>query len=287
MRRFEVKAGRSSKFWELEVRGTEVVVRFGRIGAAGQTRRKRAASARLAAQAAKQLVREKLGKGYVELRTAKAAARAAAPAPAKQAAAAAAKPRAAATRKPGSAADEAIQKLWMRIERWFAKHRPELSLGLRPGATDKQIAAAEKALGQRFPDDFRASLRVHDGQDDHCQIVWLPVALQLGSLASFVRCWKGDRGSYVDDADDLARLDKGRRVRQVHFHPRQIPFAGTPHWDYGRLLFDFVPGPDGTAGQVIARSDIDLMFVAASFRELLTRTARGLEDGSVVVEVLD
>ncbi len=38
-RRFEYVAGTSDKFWEIEVTGREVTVRFGRNGSSGQTTR--------------------------------------------------------------------------------------------------------------------------------------------------------------------------------------------------------------------------------------------------------
>jgi hypothetical protein len=59
-----------------------------------------------------------------------------------------------------------------------------------------------------------------------------------------------DRDSYdPDDRERYEWLDQGGCVRQVHFHPQQIPIAGSTFWD---------------------------------FRELLERTARGLEDGTIV-----
>ena len=71
-----------------------------------------------------------------------------------------------------------------------------------------------------------------------------------------------------DDRERFEWLDKGGCVRQVHFHPQQIPIAGSTHWDYDRLLLDFVPGPNGRSGQVIARYDVELAFLCGSFREV-------------------
>lgn len=67
MRRFEMKEGTASKFWEVSVDGNDVVVRFGRIGTDGQTKRKAAASPAAAQSEVDKLVREKTGKGYVEI----------------------------------------------------------------------------------------------------------------------------------------------------------------------------------------------------------------------------
>lgn len=174
---------------------------------------------------------------------------------------------------------------WERIRRWFAEHHPQLDLKLRPAANEKQIAALEKQIDRRLPEDFRASLLVHDGQDDQPRVFLWPFSERLGSLKSMAVCWKGDRPSY-DKKDSEGRfewLDDSERVRQVHFHPKHIAFAGTSYWDLGRLLFDFVPGPAGTEGQIIARADVDFRFLASSFAALLERTASGLEQGTIVV----
>ncbi len=74
MRRFEFIEGSSSKFWEVEVAGDALTVRYGRIGAQGQTQTKAYASAAKAQAEHDKLVREKTGKGYVEVGVAAAAA---------------------------------------------------------------------------------------------------------------------------------------------------------------------------------------------------------------------
>ena len=56
----------SAKFWEVEVDGSTVVVRFGKIGATGQTTRKDFADAEAAEGEAAKLIGQKVKKGYVE-----------------------------------------------------------------------------------------------------------------------------------------------------------------------------------------------------------------------------
>ena len=65
-RRFEFVGGTSRKFWEIGLVGSEVTVRFGRIGTAGQSQQKLFADAATASRTAERLVREKLAKGYAE-----------------------------------------------------------------------------------------------------------------------------------------------------------------------------------------------------------------------------
>jgi DNA ligase-1 len=65
-RYFEFVDGKSSKFWEISQNGTEVTVRFGRIGTNGQTQTKTFADADAAGKHSEKLVEEKTGKGYLE-----------------------------------------------------------------------------------------------------------------------------------------------------------------------------------------------------------------------------
>ncbi|MEV4298758.1 WGR and DUF4132 domain-containing protein [Microbispora rosea] len=58
--------GGSAKFWEVRQNGTELNIRYGRMGAAGQAQVKSFGSAAAAAAAADKLVAEKLRKGYTE-----------------------------------------------------------------------------------------------------------------------------------------------------------------------------------------------------------------------------
>jgi DNA ligase-1 len=65
-RHFEYQDEESSKFWEVEVSGTDVTVRYGRIGANGQTKTKTFGDTTAAQNHADELIEEKTGKGYVE-----------------------------------------------------------------------------------------------------------------------------------------------------------------------------------------------------------------------------
>ena len=75
-REFEYADGKSFKFWKVDLQGTDVVTKYGRIGSEGQETTKSFKSPADAQKAYDKLVAEKLGKGYVE--TTKGAAKAAA-----------------------------------------------------------------------------------------------------------------------------------------------------------------------------------------------------------------
>jgi DNA ligase-1 len=67
-RRFEFSEGSSNKFWEVSVHGSEMTVRYGRIGTAGQSSVKTFANDVAAAKEADKLIQQKLDKGYTEVR---------------------------------------------------------------------------------------------------------------------------------------------------------------------------------------------------------------------------
>ncbi len=67
MRRFEFKEGTSSKFWEVDVEGKDLTVRFGKIGTNGQTQTKSFPTAEKATSERDKLIKEKTSKGYAEL----------------------------------------------------------------------------------------------------------------------------------------------------------------------------------------------------------------------------
>ena len=66
-RRFEFIEGSSCKFWEVSTSGNNVSVRYGRIGANGQSQTKSFTSPTAASQHAEKQIASKLAKGYREL----------------------------------------------------------------------------------------------------------------------------------------------------------------------------------------------------------------------------
>lgn len=66
-RRFELTEGKSSKFWEINQRGKQTRVCFGRIGTNGQTREKEYDSTAAAKSAMTSLIAQKVKKGYLEI----------------------------------------------------------------------------------------------------------------------------------------------------------------------------------------------------------------------------
>jgi uncharacterized protein (TIGR02996 family) len=66
MRTFTFSDGKSNKFWNIDLQGSEFTVTYGRAGSQGKAQTKTFATAAAAEAAHDKLVREKLAKGYVE-----------------------------------------------------------------------------------------------------------------------------------------------------------------------------------------------------------------------------
>lgn len=66
MRHFELVAGTSAKFWDIEVQDTSVTVSYGRIGTVGRTTTKDFDSVSEAQDHAAKLIASKVKKGYIE-----------------------------------------------------------------------------------------------------------------------------------------------------------------------------------------------------------------------------
>ena len=67
MRRFEFSDSTSNKFWEVEVKGKTLNVTFGKIGTKGQSKPKDFATPEKAKAEMEKLIKEKTGKGYLEV----------------------------------------------------------------------------------------------------------------------------------------------------------------------------------------------------------------------------
>ena len=162
-RRFELSDANSSKFWEISEEGSEVTVRFGRIGTTGQEKTKELGSASATAAEVARLVREKTNKGYVEDGETAGSASAS-----NEASAAAAKPEA--TAEESETVTAALKAL-DDIKEWLADQgASEIVASLNAPITPGELNAAEKELGYPIPEELRAVYRRHNGQNNWSEL---------------------------------------------------------------------------------------------------------------------
>lgn len=154
-------------------------------------------------------------------------------------------------------------------------------LGLRTGATETSIVAAETLMNVRIPADYRAWLAIADGQEIESLSI-LPTGGWLVSLDRLLVKWTEDRPWYLDDDEPDTQADG--RIRPFVFHPRRLTIGGSRFLDDDNTLIDLVPGAAGTEGQVINFvTECDFVVYRPSFDAYLDRVAELVESRALIV----
>jgi cell wall assembly regulator SMI1 len=176
-----------------------------------------------------------------------------------------------------------IAHLWQRLVQ--ALGPAGQTLRVRPGRA--ALPPVEDRIGLRLPDDYRAWLALHDGEDDvRGRVEYLPGGGFLLPADVTLQRWV-DQEAWFQGEDDpgYAVFQDDDRIRSVVAHPQRVMIASNRYGDGDNTYLDFCPGPAGTAGQVIvATSECDFEVVGASFEDFLRRLATALEEG--LLEVL-
>jgi cell wall assembly regulator SMI1 len=162
---------------------------------------------------------------------------------------------------------------------------------LNPGASAEQIRELESALGLTIPDSFRASLAVHNGENDGWPCKVFADRGAYLSTSRIVDEWKqrqqfGDNEDLEDNADELIEdniITLIGPVKPKMFLAEWLPILecnGDVFW-----AIDFSPADGGTIGQVIEVDweSCSWKVVANSFVELLESYVVDLEAGRYVV----
>lgn len=174
-----------------------------------------------------------------------------------------------------------MEKLWQRIEAWLEEHAPRTLRDLNKGATAKGIAAAEKLMGVKFPEDVKDSYRLHDGQIGGAPLMdeW-----QLLSLKVMTRKWKMLKQLYDAGKFEESKVKAKGPVKAEWWNPKWIPVGFNGAGDF--YCLDFDPAPKGKEGQLISFWHVDdrREVVAKGFREWMKEYADDLKAGSYSVK---
>ncbi|BAO41345.1 KNR4/SMI1 homolog [Kluyveromyces marxianus DMKU3-1042] len=126
---------------------------------------------------------------------------------------------------------------WRHIDNWTEEHNPDLAATLSDPCTRHDINNAEKDLDIIFPASVRASLRIHDGQEDLQSMTGtggLLFGLQLMSLDQIVqmsRTWR-------NVAENLQRKNEEMQLRidkQQQLNGTTVDLPSQQQKGYGKL----------------------------------------------------
>ena len=171
-----------------------------------------------------------------------------------------------------------VASLWNRIHAHLAVNDSYELSHLAPPATEAQICALEEAIGYRLPADYRASLAIHDGQQE--DFVSVIDSLSLNSLRETLEEWRV--------MEELLRAGTFE-----DYAPSELPEEGllAGWWNRGWLPIvsdngnsiniDLDPADDGVVGQVFFFDHEQGAgpVLAHSFAEWLEQVAEELETG--------
>ena len=180
----------------------------------------------------------------------------------------------------GRGEEPPVAALWQRIESWLAAHAPEARAALRPAVTAEAVEQVERTLGAELPQDFRESLRIHDGQTS------FPVFARwkLLSCSSILERWKLQlRISRELGLESTPGRPEGP-VRGVWWDALWVPIATDGAGN--DLCLDLHPPAAGKRGQLIeyVHDDEGRPVVSTSFRAWLRGFVDDLEAGRYDVD---
>lgn len=143
-----------------------------------------------------------------------------------------------------------MRDTWGRIHAWLRTNAPEILDRLNPGASVTRIAMAERELGISFPDDYRQSLAIHDGQ---ARAAWpLLFGWHLDSLDDVLGHWRAlvasaTRGDFPEG--EQSSITTNGPVRPQWWNRQWIPITNDQAGNFEALDLD--PAAGGTVGQVV------------------------------------
>jgi cell wall assembly regulator SMI1 len=170
-----------------------------------------------------------------------------------------------------------MEEIWQRIENWMKENQPDLLSELNPGAKEEQITTLEKKLKIKFPEYFRRSAMIHDGQIKHqSSLEW--EILSLYRIEEEWNIWKDllDSGEFAD-----FKSEPEHGIKDDWWNERWIPIAADGEGN--NLCLDLDPAPGGVYGQVITfwHDSGERTVEARSYRDWLGELAAKLETGKM------
>jgi cell wall assembly regulator SMI1 len=162
----------------------------------------------------------------------------------------------------------------------LGEHAPGYSSTLNKGAPEGAIATFEHAIGVNLPEDYKESVRLHDGGD--CVIPTYGDLLTLDRALEQWKMYRGwqQKGEYAVGDDWIPRQIKGP-IKPVFWNPKRIHITDSSG---DHLTLDLDPPEGGVYGQILEHCHEvgPIGVVAGSWTEFLRHLVDDLECGKYV-----
>lgn len=159
---------------------------------------------------------------------------------------------------------------WAMIEKCVWDAVPDVARTLRAGASPDDIQRLQAALNLELPEDFTASLMLHNGQDDPLRLHGLFNYNLLSSVDDIIADYEMLKSLFAEEGPiEWLIPDK---IQNRIWCPGWVKFTESEGDGY---VLDLSPAANGTAGQVFYRShdDNSTKTTADSYAAFLERVA--------------
>lgn len=140
-----------------------------------------------------------------------------------------------------------IDLAWDIIERALRDHAPTIAATLRPPVSDSDLRHLAETISRPLPDDFVASLRRHDGQDNPTRLLGLADHHHLMSAREMAE-QSNLRVRALGDADETYDWMAPHKVKTIVNTRGWLQYTDSEGDGYA---LDLDPLPAGQIGQVI------------------------------------
>lgn len=168
-----------------------------------------------------------------------------------------------------------VEERWKTISTWLAANHPHILAQWNPPATEDEIASVETQLGVVFPADYRAFLKLHNGQSDYAPMVGLGPLSKVQDIAA-------NRGNMFGEEMEIDAHFVGEGVRAVDYSRKWIPISVSAR-GRDKLCLDLDPAPGGHVGQIIEyiADAAERPLIAKSFADLLSKYFEHAQTGEI------
>ncbi len=171
--------------------------------------------------------------------------------------------------------------MWDDIEMWLQKNINLIYLDLLSGAKEKDISSFEKKTGCKLPEQFKNSLRIHDGQGGDASSLF--GGWQILSLKHSLGEWQLMKRLF-DEGKLNAKAQSPPTIKPVWWNIKWIPIAANNLGDL--ICIDLDPTNLGVVGQIIMfkHMDEDRELLSDGFKNWLGKYLKDLTSGKYAVD---
>lgn len=173
-----------------------------------------------------------------------------------------------------------VESLWVNLCALLGRRTGLDRLPLNDGCTEADLARMEAHLNTRLPEDYKALLKIANGQSNWHELSFPPDSILFLGVDEVLSEW--DALFRPGDESDQDLTEDGK-VRVPLFSPKRIPILGRDSSGI-YLCIDQTPGPQGRDGQLVMNLDeLDCGVVEESVTALLERYIYFLETGKLLL----